>query len=116
MKAEVYGIMGNWKEHKFSRLYHPSFQGQPGWIGEEKCEEMVQAFGKEVLKWIDHYFGAWLLPPLSLGELLLPDRPGWAYQTAKKLVRDHGSASPASVPDEVWAAIKSLAHVKVLEL
>ena len=110
MKAEVQDIMDNWKEHNFSRLYHPSFQGQPGWIGEEKCEEMVQAFGKEVLKWIDHYFGAWLLPPLSLGELLLPDRPGWAYQTAKKLVRDHGSASPASVPDEVWAAIKSLAQ------
>jgi len=49
MKAEVQDIMDNWKEHNFSRLYHPSFQGQPGWIGEEKCEEMVQAFGKEVL-------------------------------------------------------------------
>ena len=109
MKAEVKDIMENWENYNFSRLYHPKFKEQAGWIGEERLKEMIQAFGEEVLTWIEHYFGAWLLPPLSLGELLVPG--AWqAYRTAAQLVRKHGEEAPTGVPNEVWNAIRSLAR------
>ena len=74
--------------------------------GKNKCKSMVDTFATRAKELVDEKFGAWLVTPLCLAEML---EVGEAQRVASKLyikqqLEHHGEA-PRGIGKEVWAAI-----------
>jgi hypothetical protein len=83
-------------------------------ITKEQAKEQVDAFADQCTWWIIHKFGAWLKPPLCLGELLHPPADEDVAQVAARICKNQPE-TPTGVDDAVWEVSDALPPISTNE-